>query len=212
MPSLPSKIHCLVCALFLYAAALGGSAHAAILPFSLSTTAITVGQQFTLDVTLSGLDAGQAVAGFDLDLIFDPALLTPAQVNFGNGLGVVDIDQFTSVLFGLGHIDFAAVSLLSEATLLGLQPGPFTLAQLVFNAIGAGTADIRLDAFAAPGLLLSDQFGNAIAVTASDVATLRVDPAIAVPEPPTVLLLMSSMLLAIWRRGARPPRTMQNVG
>lgn len=184
-------------------AAAGNSAHGAILSTSLSSASVTAGQQFTLDVIVSGLDAGQALGGFDLDLVFNPALLTPDHVVFGDRLGVVDVDQFTSAVLTPGRADVAAVSLASEVTLLGLQSGPFTLAQLVFDAVGPGSAAIDFDALAAPGLLLSDQFGNAIDVTASSGATVRITSSGSVPEPGTLLLFVPGLLMAAWRRGAR---------
>lgn len=188
-------------ALFMSILALGGPARAAIISFSPSNTTIMVGNQGTVDITVSGLETGEAVGGFDLNVVFDPALLVLNQVNFGSALGMVNIDQFTSSIFGLGRIDFAAVSLADESTLLGLQIGTFMLAQLVFDSVGSGTSKIMFDAFTPPGLLLSDQFGNAIAITANNEATVRVDPAVAVPEPTTLPLLVLGILLIVGRNG-----------
>lgn len=198
-----SKIYRSACTMLFCLAAAGNSAHGAILSTSLSSSSVTAGQQFTLDVIVSGLDTGQALGGFDLDLVFNPALLSPDHVLFGDRLGVVDVDQFTSAVLSPGRTDFAAVSLASEVTLLGLQSGPFTLAQLVFDAVGPGTAAIDFDALTAPGLLLSDQFGNAIAVTASSGAEIRIAPSGSVPEPATILLFIPGLLTAAWRRGIR---------
>jgi hypothetical protein len=81
----------------------------------------------------------------------------------------------------------------------------FSLARFVFNATGPGSAAIDFDTLAAPGLLHSDQFGNAIAVSASHGANVDVAPATAVPEPSSVALLMAGALMALVRR-ARTPR------
>jgi hypothetical protein len=205
MPSIFSKIYPAVCISLLCAIVSVAPAHAAILTTSLSSTSVTTGQQFTLDVIVSGLDAGQAVAGFDLDLVFDPALLTADHATFGNYLGTVDVDQFTNALLSPGRADFAAVSMSDGATLLSRQPGMFSLARFVFNATGPGSAAIDFDTLAAPGLLLSDQFGNAIAVSASYGASVDVAPATAVPEPSSVALLMAGALMAFVRRARTPP-------
>lgn len=104
MPSIFSKIDPAACISLLCAAVSVAPAHAAVLTTSLSSTSVTTGQQFTLDVIVSGLDAGQAVAGFDLDLVFDPALLTADHATFGNAIAVsasygasVDVAPATAV-------------------------------------------------------------------------------------------------------------------
>jgi hypothetical protein len=204
MPSNFSRISPALCLSLLCAAASVAPARAAILTTSLSSTSVTTGQQFTLDVLVSGLDAGQAVAGFDLDLVFDPALLTADHATFGNYLGTVDVGQFTNALLSPGRADFAAVSMSDAATLLSLQSGTFSLARFVFKATGPGSTAIDFDTLAAPGLLLSDQFGNAIAVSAAHGANVDVAPATAVPEPSSVALLMAGALMAVVLRARKP--------
>jgi len=202
MSLLSSKLYQSACALLLCAGILATPAQGAVLYTTLSAPSVSVGEQFTIDLMVSGLEAGQAVGGFDLDLLFHSGRLTVDEVLFGAALGTVDVDQFTSALLSPGRADLAAVSLLDEAALLGLQSGSFRLAQLVVTAIGPGAVPISFDALAAPGLLLSDQFGVAIAVTGSLGSTVEVRPSADVPEPATALLLLPGLWLAVRRRGA----------
>lgn len=181
-------------------------AHGAVLSTSLSSASVTAGQQFTLDVNISGLAAGQAIGAFDLDLIFHAGRLAPGTVTFSDRLGVVDVDQFTSVLASPGRIDFAAVSLLDEASLLSLQSDSFRLAQFVFEALAPGAAGIAFDPLADFGLLLSDQFGNAIPISAIAGSTVNVNPSGAVPEPASLLLFAAAALLAGRRLNAGASR------
>ena len=212
MPSLPSKINRCVCALMLCAAVIGSPANGAILSTSPSSASVVAGQQFTLVVIVSGLSAGQAIGGFDLDLVFNPLLLAPDYVTFGDRLGTLNVDQITSALLSSGRIDFSAVSLMDELSLLGLQSGPFMLAQMVFNALAPGSSAIDFDDLTAPGLLLSDQFGNAIAVTGGSGSIVRVTQIAEIAEPPTVLLLMSGIVIAIGRRAVRKVRALRQTG
>ena len=177
-----------------------------------SSASVVAGQQFTLVVIVSGLSAGQAIGGFDLDLVFNPLLLAPDYVTFGDRLGTLNVDQITSALLSSGRIDFAAVSLMDELSLLGLQSGPFMLAQMVFNALAPGSSAIDFDDLTAPGLLLSDQFGNAIAVTGGSGSIVRVTQIAEIAEPPTVLLLMSGIVIAIGRRAVRKVRALRQTG
>lgn len=183
---------------------LSAPTNAAVISLSPTSAVESVGSQFVIDVNVSGLATGQAVSAFDLDIVFNPLFVAATQVNFGTALGVVDVDQFTSSIIDLGRIDFAAVSLASGASLLALQGGPFTLAQIVFDAIGAGSTAIELDPFTAPGILLGDADGNVIDVSLVNNASVRV--ADTIPEPGSLMLVMvafPALLLVRVRRQRR---------
>ena len=200
MASVLPRIMRTTAALLVCAVALAAPAGAAVLTTSLSSTAVAVGQQFSLDVMVGDLGPAQALAAFDLDLVFDPVLVAPVSAEFGHYLGEVDVDQLTHALFGAGRADFAAVSLLDDAALIGLQPGTFPLARLVFTALAPGAVSIDFDLLTAPGLLLGDGFGEAIAVSAVHGAIVDIGAATCVPEPSTLALLMLGAILAPGRR------------
>jgi hypothetical protein len=154
----------------------------------------TVGARFTIDVNVSDLPAGLAIAAYDLDAVFDPAVIAGSEVIFGAALGVVGVDQFTNAVLSVGRIDFAAVSLLDEAALFALQPGSFTIAQLVFDALAPGLTAIEFDIVTAPGLFFGDQFGNVIAVSIGSEAMARIVGPIGVPEPASLILGITALL------------------
>lgn len=186
-------------AAFALLAMLGTPSQAALLSLSPTTSSGAVGTRLTYNVEVGRLAAGQALAAFDLDLLFNPAVLAPAEVNFGAALGAVDVDQFTSVAFGAGRIDFAAVSLLDGPALLALQGGAFTLAQIVFEALAPGSTPISFDELTPPGLLLGDAVGDAIDVEGfANGAALVLGDGTPVPEP-AIALLMLAALPGLWR-------------
>lgn len=177
---------------------------AAIVSLAPSSITSTTGSQFTVDVVVSGLTGGQVVGGFDLDVVFDGSLLGANSVIFGTALGADGIDQFTDAILSPGRVDFAAVSLLIGADLLPLQSGPFSIAQLVFNALAPGATSLAFDLVTAPGLLFSDEFGTALPVDAGPQADVRVTAAgggTALPEPGTISLVALALAgLCLFRR------------
>lgn len=72
--------------------ALGGllAAHTAAAPLITlqpSFTNTTVGHPVSVNISVSGLGSGVQLGGFDLDIGYNPALLTPTGVTFGSRLG-----------------------------------------------------------------------------------------------------------------------------
>ena len=120
-------------------------------------------------MSISGLGNPPSVGAFDLNVGFDPALLSPTAVLFGPFLG--DPDSFEALAaFDFptsGIVESAEVSLLSPSDLDALQSSNFLLATLSFTAKSSGTS-----AFTFVGTpRVDDAFGNRI------------------PEPTTVALL-----------------------
>jgi len=65
-------------------------------------------------------------------------------VNFGAALGVLGLEVLTNFdLATPGLVDFAALSLLSDADLAALQGDAVTLATLQFSALALGTSPSR---------------------------------------------------------------------
>jgi hypothetical protein len=156
-----------------------------------------LGDVFNIDVLVSGLSSSnEIVAAFDLDVLYDPAILRATAISFGSALGLADVDTFTSTFFATGRLDFANVSLLLNEQLAGLQGDSVLLASLTFSAIGSGASTLTFDTLTPPGIDLvgSDPFARLpIDFAGSALLTVR-EPPVSVPEPGTVVLLGIGLL------------------
>jgi hypothetical protein len=119
-----------------------------------SVDQVLAGDQLAVEVIVGGLGAGSApsVGAFDLNLAYNQLTLSATNVVFGTGLGEPGLDALTGFDLGLpGWVNFASTSLLGSADLDALQPDPFVLATLHFEAIFSGAAglgfvsDLRID-------------------------------------------------------------------
>ena len=131
--------------------------------------------QVVVDIVISGLGSGvpPSVGTFDLDVSFDPSILSPTNVTFGPFLGDPDLaEALTNSNFLPGVVDFAELSLLSPSELDVLQPGAFSLATLAFDTLGPGSSP-----FVFTQIIVDDAFGNKLPI----------------PEPATGLLLAAGL-------------------
>lgn len=139
----------------------------------------TVGLAFDLDVVVSGLGNGVApsLGAYDLDITFDPTLLTFDSTSFGGGLGAGSL-QFSGAAAGV--VDLAEVSLLSPAQLDALQSDSFVLATLRFTPIAEGTSSLGFSQ-----AIAGDGFGAPLQVTTGGA---RVVAEGVIPEPGALAL------------------------
>jgi hypothetical protein len=150
-------------------------AHAIVLDLVPPSPTVTIGNTVDVDVVISGLANPPSVGAFDLNVGYNPAIVSPTMVTFGPFLGnPLLFEALTAFdLATLGIVNFAEVSLLSPSDLDSLQRSSFSLATLSFLAIGTAASpfvfvgDLRVD----------DAFGNKLLV----------------PEPPSGLLLILAL-------------------
>jgi hypothetical protein len=182
-----------------------GPSSAVSLNFSPSTTTVNVGDSFDIAVVISDLYAAdnsrEIVSAFDLDVLYDPAVLNATGITFGLSLGdEFFFEVFNDAIFSPGRIDFAALSLLDVADLLVLQPDDsFTLATLSFDAIGLGISSLTFDPVEFPGVDVKgyDPF------TPFDLSASTGQGSVTVVPVPGALILMISGLLSLGVAGRK---------
>lgn len=163
------------------------------------------GDVVSLDLVITAL-GGSVVGDFDVDVAFDPAVLSMMSVDLGSALGEVsagDALDFSLGLVGPGVLNLALVSVLSPAALDARQAESFALATLLFRVLtlppGARTG-VDVSAVNA----LGDGAGLPIAVSARVAATLTGSSGgpPPVPEPASTALLIVG-IAAVLRRSTR---------
>ena len=170
----------------------GTAAHAISLGFSPSNPVVPKGSSVDVDLTISGLGdfAPPSLSVFDLDVLYDSAILSLTNVAFGDpGLGdqldLFGFGSFTGVGAVAGGTNLFEISFDSPLDLDTLQPGSFTLARLTFNVLDVGTSPLDL-----ANVILGDSFGAPLEAS--------VDPGsvTGIPEPGTItLFLMGGLAL-----------------
>lgn len=169
------------------------SAHAIGLKITPTSQTVGLGDSASVDIEVYDLGA-EIVAAFDLDLLYDPAILDATDVEFGSelSLGMPFIFSLPSEDLSIpGVVDFAEVSLLPDAFLSAIQPDSFTLATISFDAIGLGTSALTLVVNDDP--LFNDVKGLENGVLdfdlVADGSITVVEELTPTPEPGTISLL-----------------------
>ena len=192
---------------------------AIVVLFSPSSQNVSAGDLFDISAVVSGLGTGasqQVVGGFDLNVFFDPTVLTGLGVDeSGTAFGTA-LDRLFGPATGAGTgvLGLDGVSLLLDPDLLALQGDSFTLATFHFQALAGGAtrlqfgSSIPFESNLSGGLdalgnspILNAQFGTACISVGAGTCQ--------VPEPSSyglVGLALAGLLVPAARRrlAARP--------
>lgn len=154
---------------------------------------VTLGNTAEIDIGISGLGdhSSPSLGVFDLDVLFDPAVLGFNSVVFGDSvlgdqLDLLGFGSITDVKNTSGSINLFELSLDSPADLDSLQPGAFILVRILFNSLSIGDSALQIVIND-----LGDANGTAITAAVSD-AKITVS---AIPEPDSIFLLISGLLV-----------------
>ncbi|HEY6924849.1 MAG TPA: VPLPA-CTERM sorting domain-containing protein [Steroidobacteraceae bacterium] len=151
---------------------------------------VQAGATALIDVVASGLADGEnvgAIGGYDLNVAFNPTLLSWTSTAFGSGLNVTglgDIQDSRLLPSNPAVVDTAETSLDTAADLAALQPNSFVLFTLSLTGIASGTSALDLSIGS-----LTDERGNPLAANVQG-SSLTVTP---VPLPAAVWLLLSGL-------------------
>ena len=161
-----------------------------------SNQQVLVGSSFEVELFISDLGdfVAPSVGTYDLDIDFDPTVVSFDSVVFGDPVlgNQLDLFGFGSIQdenSGGGVINVFELSLDLPIDLDLLQAESFALATLTFNAVSAGTSQLSLTTNA-----VGDALGNPLVTTVGSASVQAV-----VPEPSTVILLGMGVIAVVAR-------------
>jgi len=173
------------------------STQAALIEIVPGAQDVALGDPVQVDILFT--PEGALLGGFDIDILFDDAILAFSSFDFGVGLGGGFPDSFQDFDDRIaGVLNIAELSLVSD--LSGLQNGsPFLLGSIFFDTLAAGTSTIVFGE-----IMLTDDGLDTLPVTPINGAVTVNNPPVSVPEPSTLaLILIGLFAIATTRRPRR---------
>jgi len=196
-----------------------GPAQAIILAVTPSSQTVATGSSTTVSLSIAGLGGAAALGGFDLDLGFNPSILSLREVYFGDpGLSgdQLDLAHAGAVICSPGHdtspscpadldggmINLLELSLDAPDALNAFQADSFILGTFLFDTLSPGQSVLSINR-----LVLADAFGGRLI---ADIQSGHITVAApnAIPAPSSLVLLAAGMviLMAVSEKRSRRPR------
>ncbi|MEN6376359.1 MAG: hypothetical protein ABFD75_16475 [Smithella sp.] len=157
---------------------------------SFAPSSQTISQYGTASVDIiATLGVREIVAAYDLDIAYDPSIVTATALSFGSMLGG-SANSLQGAIGTSGVVDLWEVSLLSDADLAILQgAGPITLATLYFSGDNIGTSPLSFINYGQAGNDIKGYNNIPYGSPTLDGGSITVTGGGQVPIPPTMLLL-----------------------
>jgi hypothetical protein len=163
-----------------------------ILSIDPSSETVPLGSQVTVNIDIAGLGGGTALGTYDLNVGFDPTLLSYDSIVFGNQVDISGLGDIQFVTPGTGTVEVFELSLDSPSELNSLQASSFTLAALTFDTLATGSnSPVALSVNA-----LGDAFGNSLTADLEN-GSVTINAPSAVAEPATVPLLGAGLFFIV---------------
>lgn len=165
--------------------------HAITIGFDPASQDVVLGNTASINLVISDLgdNIAPSLGGFDIDITYNPAILSLSSVVFGNQVDIFGFgqsDQF--VIFESGGVNIFELSYDDPFDLEDLQPSSFILATLSFNTIGYGTSSMDIT-----NIILSDEWAEPLFADTTTSGRINVTHA-AVPEPSIFFLVVSGLI------------------
>src|ERR1035441_7926709 len=146
-----------------------------ILSIQPSSQSAALGSQATADLNIAGLGIPPSLGTFDVNINFDPTILSFNNFSFGDPvLGCDQLDPTcggNTINFinpGVGTVELFDLSLDSDTTLNALQPSSFILGVLTFDTLGTGASSVDVTINA-----LGDADGNSLSASIQNGSVSR---------------------------------------
>lgn len=165
-------------------------ASAITIEFNPSSQSVSGGSTTTVDLVISGLGDGAApsLGTFDLDVGFDPSILSFSGATFGDQLDLFGLGDLQFVTPGVGTVNLFELSFDFVDDLDTLQMDSFLLATLSFDTLAGGSSALSVTVNA-----LGDSNGDPL--QAELVAgSIEVQRGGTIPEPASLALIGIGML------------------